>query len=428
MLYKIIRGIIFGENKKLRKKIIIINHYGATPDMPGATKHYYLAKYFADKEEYDVEFWMCGYNHHTGSHHPSLNGLKIQSTEITDGFKSVRIKSIPYRNSKIARQLNTVVFDVITGFKLFFKKNVAAVVISIPPNNIFNVFATKVRNISVVMDLEDIWPLFLQDMGLKNTLAISFMEKSANYFYNNADRVLAVSQGMVDFVKDKVSKPENVYLAPLGVNLREYSNIKFDNTLFFDKLWKDDFVIMYIGAHGRANDLESVLKTVKVFNNIYNDKKRVSFVFVGDGVQKKSLLNLKNELYLKNVHFEDAIPGRLVPNYLKRADICLTNLKKVESFKLVRPNKLFQYMAMAKPVICGIWGEAKDIIEEANAGIYIDFTQNKTAASSIVKLIDDEEKLCEFGQNGLNYIEEHGDRRKIFSTNYQIIKDLIEGK
>src|SRR5690554_6251696 len=108
------------------KKIIIINHYGITPDLPGATKHYDMAKHFSNKTEYAVEFWMCGYNHHTGEHHKNLKGFKIQSKERIENFDVVRIKSTPYRKSSLARQINISIFDILTAIKIFLSKDVQA--------------------------------------------------------------------------------------------------------------------------------------------------------------------------------------------------------------------------------------------------------------------------------------------------------------
>lgn len=409
-----------------KDKIVIINHYGVTPDLPGATKHYEMAKYFSDKQEYDIELWMCGFNHYTSKNHPNLNGFKLQSVEENEGFKSVRIKSTPYRNNKVARQLNTMIFDFITFWKILFSKNIKAVIISIPPNDVLNVLATRMRGIKVAMDLEDIWPLFLEDMGLKNKFAIWYLDKSADYFYRVTDKVLAVSQGMVDFAKKKVNNPKNVHLIPLGVNLDDYTNIEHDRKLFRDFSWKNDFKIMYLGAHGRANDISSVLNTIKEFNRIYNEEKNVSFVFIGDGDQKERLIKEKENLNLNNVYFEDAVPGNLVPNYLSGADVCLTNLQKIESFKLVRPNKIFQYMALKKPIISGIWGESKNIVEKSDSGIYVDFTDNEKAAQKIKAFIKNRSDLIEKGQNSFEYIAKEGDRKKIFEKAYQIIKTAIK--
>jgi glycosyltransferase involved in cell wall biosynthesis len=152
---------------------------------------------------------------------------------------------------------------------------------------------------------------------------------------------------------------------------------------------------------------------MKDFGSSLNNKK-LSFIFIGDGEQKKNIIKYSNTLKLKNVYFEDPVPGKLVPDYLVHADICLTNLMKLESFKRVRPNKLFQYMALGKPIISGIWGEFQSIIEEALAGIYVDFNNEYEASTKIIELFSDNNLLEIMGRNGKEYVRKYGDREKIF--------------
>ncbi len=411
-------------------KIIIINHYGITPDLPGATKHYDMAKYVSKKERHKVEFWMCGYNHHTGKNHYKLKGLRLQASDEESNLKIVRLKSSPYRKSAILRQLNITLFDLLTALKVLFSKNVEAIILSVPPVSIFNVLAIKFRKIKLVTDVEDLWPLFLVEMGLNNQFAINYMETCSNYTYKVSDGIAAVSDGMVNFVKDKVdSKNKEIWLSPLGVNTKNYFNKVKNKSLIEGKPWENDFIIMYVGAHGRANDLSSVLQTIQEFNKFQintNDGREISFVFIGDGDQKQNLIELSKNLGLGNVYFENAIPSNLVPDYLIHADVCLTNLKKIDSFKLVRPNKIFQYMALSKPIVSGIWGESKTIIEKANSGVYVDFTNYVEAARRIMQLINNKEKLFQYGANGKKYIEKYGNRDIIFETLYTKLIKIIK--
>jgi len=412
------------------KKIIIINHYGITPDLPGATKHYDMAKHFSNKTEYAVEFWMCGYNHHTGEHHKNLKGFKIQSKERIENFDVVRIKSTPYRKSSLARQINISIFDILTAIKIFFSKDVQAVVLSVPPISIFNTLATKMKKIKLIADVEDLWPLFLTEMGMNNKVASKYMTVCADYLYKVSDGIAAVSEGMLNYVKNRSDRKEDsAWLAPLGVNIKEYSGKKTNIEVVKDSVWKEDFKIMYVGAHGKANDLSSILETVKIMNSYNGEltckRKKISFIFIGDGDQRTELVKLKEKYKLNNVYFEKAIPGNQVADYLLHADICLTNLKKIESFKLVRPNKLFQYMALKKPIVSGIWGEAKNIVEGANSGKYIDFTVPEVAAEALIKFISSD-NLIEYGNNGRSYVEKHGNRDMIFEDYYNKIVKIIK--
>lgn len=406
------------------KKIVVINHYGITPDQPGATRHYDMAKYFSEQKEYDIEFWMCGYNHHSGRNDEKFRKGKFQYSVKKDNLKIVKLKSTCYRNSNILRQLNITVFDFLTALKILFSRNIEIVILSVPPISIFNVLALKIRKIKLIADVEDVWPLFLQDMGMKNKFAIAYMNICSKYLYNHADGIEAVSEGMLNYVmQQRKNKSVIKWLSPLGVNLNLYNKENLKSINIEDKKWKNLIKIVYVGAHGKANDLKSVIEVAKYIEDHYGNK--LAFIFIGDGEEKKYLQNLSKQLDVNSVYFEKAVPGSMVPSYLNLADICLTNLKKVESFKLVRPNKIFQYMAAKKPIICGIWGEAKEIVEEAAAGIYVDFTNTEKAAEKIIRFISSIETSSNYGENGYRYILKFGDRGKIFKDFYNYVKEII---
>lgn len=408
-----------------KKKIIIINQYGVTPDVPGATKHYDMGLNFADKKEYNVEYWLSGLNHKTGNNHRSLKGLKFQSKEtITKNFQVVRFKGFPYRGNLILRQLSIILFEIITAFKILFSRKIKIVIINTPPVGIINILATKIRRKKLIVDVEDLWPLFLQEMGMNNKLVIIYMTFCSKISYAQANMISTVSQGMFDYVVKIKGADTNVWISPLGVDINLFLNKEKNNTLIEDKVWAHDFKIMYLGAHGKANDIISVLNTIKEFNKIdekicsYN---KTSFIFIGDGDYKDNIMSHATDIGVENVYFEDPVPGSLVPDYLAHADVCLTNLQKIESFKLVRPNKLFQYMALGKPIISGIWGEFREIIETENTGIYVDFTNAFVAAREILLLLSNEDLLRTMGINGADYVLSYGNREIIFQEYYSNI-------
>lgn len=402
-----------------KEKIIIINQYGNTPDMPGNSRHYELAQYFAHKGDYEIELWLCGYNHATGKYIDELKHFHFQHKYTENGIRIVKIKSAPDWGGLVMRQFGIMLFDFITGIKLLFSRNIRGVVLSMPPITFFAIDAMQIRRIKMIADVEDLWPLFMEDMGVKNKIVSRYMEHYANRTYNAAVAVEAVSNGMLAYVKNKVkNKNKTFWLSPLGVNL-DQSQGNADQKYIEQYLWKDDFIIIYAGAHGRANDIESVLKTIKEFNkyNITVNGKKISFVFIGDGDNKAKLIKMKEKYKLENTYFESSVLGNVISQIMKNADVCLTNLKKVESFKLVRPNKIFHYMAAKKPILCGIWGEAQEIVEKSGSGIYVDFSNASDAAEKIRNFIEtaDFEK---YGENGYQYVNKYGNRSKIFEDFY----------
>ena len=93
------------------------------------------------------------------------------------------------------------------------------------------------------------------------------------------------------------------------------------------------------------------------------------FLFIGDGSEKEKLLKLAKKINLKNITFLDPISKELVPEYLSITDISLVPLVKADNYKQVIPSKIFESSAMHKPILLGVEGQAKKIIDKHNAGL-----------------------------------------------------------
>lgn len=403
------------------KKIIIINHYGRTPESRGTTRHFDMAKKIYNELGCEVEFWICGNDRQQNTLDDSLK-YKLFSSINYEGVKVVKIRSLPeFRKNGIMRQLNITLFSILTGLRILLSKKIDLCVLSVPPLTIFNTMLLKIRGTKIIIDVEDLWPLFLQDLGFKNKIAISIMEKTALFMYNSANAIDTVSSGMEKFVKSRLKdKDKTVWVSPLGVNVSEYFEAPVIERSNYR--WRDKFVIMYAGAHGVANNLLSVIKAAEILK----DYKDIAFVFFGDGGEKNNLINYVKEKNIENVYFEDPVSHNLVPSILKTSDVCITHLRKVESFKLVRPNKIFEYMAVAKPVICGIHGEATEIVNEAQAGICVEPENSQRIADAVLQFYNNPDQAKSMGNNGYEYISKHGDREKILLEFVGEVKKQIQ--
>ena len=408
-------------------KVAVVNFFGITPDMPGATKHYDLVNYLGSKEDCEVEFWLSNINYHTDKRINKIPFFHACKTiKLDDKIDLKYFRTIKHRNKRVLRELGMLAFSLITSVHLSHLKDIDVIILSMPPVNSFLTIPIKRKKIKLIADIEDLWPLFIEEGGISNKAILKYYDIQADAIYNSSDAIEAVSLGMLEYVQKKVDCSDKIcWLAPLGVNLKEYDEIKAEED-FSGYEWKDDFVIMYVGAHGIANDISSVLKTVKQIEdqNISIGNKKVSFVFIGDGAMKPILKAEKEELGLQSVYFEDIISSTRVPAFLKRADVCLTNLRRLDCFKLVRPNKLFQYMAAKKPIICGIWGEASDVIRESQSGICVDFTKEDLASKEIIDFLNTVSE-SNYSENGRKYIEKEGNREIIFEEFYNKIKEVV---
>jgi glycosyltransferase involved in cell wall biosynthesis len=127
------------------------------------------------------------------------------------------------------------------------------------------------------------------------------------------------------------------------------------------------FVVGYIGTHGMAHSLETVLKVaVRIQREGFE---RVCFLFLGDGAAKRDLMARAERTGIKNVKFIDSVPKSEVTRYWSLLDVSLIHLKKDPLFTTVIPSKLFESLAMGIPVLHGVAGESADIVRNEKVGV-----------------------------------------------------------
>lgn len=186
----------------------------------------------------------------------------------------------------------------------------------------------------------------------------------------------------------------------------------------------ENFVIMYAGAHGLANNLEIVIESARILKN-YPD---IVFVLVGDGKEKLRLIELKNGYGLENILFIDAQPKKRMPEFCLAADVCLAILKKLSSFKLVYPNKLFDYMASGRPTILAVDGVARKLLEKGQGGIFVKPQSPKMLADAVLKLYKDRKLVEKYGRNARKYVASYFERKKIAEDLYLALIKVVQGK
>jgi glycosyltransferase involved in cell wall biosynthesis len=175
---------------------------------------------------------------------------------------------------------------------------------------------------------------------------------------------------------------------------------------------------------GVANHVIQFVEAARKF-----DKNEAAFMIVGDGMQRKMLEEKVREYGLDNVIFTGFVPKTQVVDICAAADVCCAVLKKVDTFKTVYPNKVFDYMASARPVVVAIDGVARKLVEEqARSGYFVEPENSDQLAETLMDLKNNPEKRRVFGQNGYEFVQEHFDRRKIADKYIRLIEDEIVPK
>jgi glycosyltransferase involved in cell wall biosynthesis len=172
---------------------------------------------------------------------------------------------------------------------------------------------------------------------------------------------------------------------------------------------EDRFLICYIGTMGNAHGLETLIAAAE---DLQTALPRALFLLIGEGAEKERIVQLAAARGLANIQFLGQQPRERIPAYVSAADVCLVMLKKTELFKTVIPTKLLEYMACERPVIVAVDGQARQIVEEAGAGVFVEPENSQDLVKAVLDLAEDPERRRQMGAGGRQYIVNKFSREK----------------
>src|SRR5438874_12451176 len=137
------------------------------------------------------------------------------------------------------------------------------------------------------------------------------------------------------------------------------------------------------------------------------------------------MMSVARERQLDNVRFIDQQPREQIPAYICASDACLVTLKKSEVFKTVVPTKMLEFMSCARPVALGVDGQARRIVEDARAGIFVEPENSEQIANAVIQLSSSAELRERLGHNGRRHIIQHCSRADSARGYIAILSDLL---
>lgn len=271
----------------------------------------------------------------------------------------VWIKTPPYRGNGLSRLLNHLAFAWRVT-RLGFKLEPPGAIIGSSPHLLTGLAAfclAEKHRVPFIFEIRDIWPQSLVDIGVigrRSPLALG-MGALEKFLYQKARMIISALPGGVEHIARLGIERNKVVYIPNGVDLAWYDRCARENSLtpdqaaLFQKL-KGCMVFTYAGAHGYANGLETVIKAAGILHQAGVDG--IHILMVGDGPCKAGLVKTAREQGLTNVTFLDALEKAHVPVILKNTDVCLFHLRNSRAYRYgLSSNKLFDYMASARPLI-----------------------------------------------------------------------------
>lgn len=300
----------------------------------------------------------------------------------------------------------------------------ADVVVSTSPqffNGLAGYFVSRLKGGPWLLEIRDLWPESILAVGaIKNRTLIRTLCWLESFAYRKCDHIVAVTDAFKRHMTDMGVPAEKVTVIKNGASLDFYDDSLSDDGLRKELGLEGKFVAAYFGTHGMAHHLETVLEAAHALRE--ND--RIAFLLVGDGAERASLEKQLESMNLKNVLMLGQQPKSMMPRLWAMSDVSLVLLRRTDLFKTVIPSKIFEAMAMAKPIILGVEGESKEIIEAAQAGIAITPEDPSELASAVTRLSEDDDACEQYGRNGKSYVYKHFDRKILAARFEALLSDI----
>ena len=171
-----------------------------------------------------------------------------------------------------------------------------------------------------------------------------------------------------------------------------------------------------------AHGLETLLDAA---TQLQLQSSKTHFLLVGEGAEKERIKSLAQSRGLANVTFLDQQPREKIPAFISASDACLVLLKKTDVFKTVIPTKMLEFMSCARPVILGVDGQARQIVEDAEAGLVIEPENSAALVAAVNRLSADRALGASLGQKGRQYILQHFSRGRTAEKYIEVLQRLV---
>ncbi len=300
------------------------------------------------------------------------------------------------------------------------------IVVTSPPLfiGITGYLLSRVKRKPFIFEIRDLWPESAIDTGVvTNKFIIKLAYALEAFIYKKAKKINVLTPAFRKTLIEKKQVPEDkIIFIPNAADFSLSDHLL--NTFDIEEFraaqgWAGKFVVTYVGAHGVANHLDQVLETAVLLRD-----SKVLFVLIGQGMQKAQLMSLSKEMKLDNVVFLDPVPKAEVFKYIFASDMGASVLKNVDTFKTVYSNKTFDYMACKRPIFMAIDGVSRTLVEEANAGIFVE-PENPTDFAKKIKLYMDDPILIKTqGEAGYTYAKANFDRKVLANKYIAYLKEF----
>ncbi|WP_085299954.1 glycosyltransferase family 4 protein [Cognaticolwellia mytili] len=284
------------------------------------------------------------------------------------------------------------------------------------------IFARWLRRKYFIFEVRDLWPELPKAMGvIKNPFILAMLSGLEWLAYKSANHHIGLSPGITQGIKRHLKTSQNVSTIPNGCDLDIFTTEQLP--------WQPagisdtDFLAIFSGTHGMANDLNNVLNTAKILKE--KQVTNIKILLIGQGKLKAQLEKRAQQEDLEHVIFHDPVDKAKLAQLMKRADLGLQVLANIPAFYYgTSPNKFFDYLAAGLPVLNNYPGWVADLINENHCGIAVPPNSPEDFAQALIFLASQPAQLEKMSINAKLLAQTTFDRKLLAQDFVQCFNDV----
>ena len=368
-----------------------------------------LAMRFA-RRGHDVVVLTAMPNYPKGEIYPGYGGLYRKETR--DGVKVIRTFIYPTQKvdylHRLANYFSFVLSSALLGS--FLLPRADYLLVESPPLflGMSGFWLSLLKRARMIFNVSDLWPESATRLGIlrPDGMAHRLSTWLEGFCYRRAWLISGQSKGILSSITDRFPSSLTYHLSN-GVDSTRFGPQERKQATHDNMSRNGEVVALYAGLHGLAQGLDQVLDAA----GRLRDSQGYRFVLIGDGPEKRALMQRARKEQLASVSFLDPVSSAEMPALVASADIVLVILKTYIPGAV--PSKLYEAMASGRPVVLVAEGEAAQIVQENNAGLVVKPGDVDGLAKAIRRLCENSLLREELGQNGRRAAERTYDRTMI---------------
>ena len=402
--------------------ILFLTHYFPPEVNAPASRTHENAKRWV-RAGHKVTVITCAPNHPNGVVYPGYANRWRQWDE-QDGVRVLRVKTWLSANKGVAnRSFNYFSYLLSTAAFCRLVKGVDLVVSTSPQFfcGLSGYFVSRRLGCPWVVEIRDLWPESIHAVGaVRGRGLIGLLERIEFFLYRKPSHIVALTPAFKRHIAARGIPPEKIDVVTNGADLEQFRPLPKMNPFRERNDLNGKFVAAYVGTHGMAHALETVLEAAKRLEA----QPQIRFLLVGDGAERENLLKRKEELGLKNVLMLPQQRKEQVPEILAASDACLVLLRRTELFKTVIPSKIFEAMAMERPIILGVDGQAREIVEQSGGGVFVEPENADQLAETVLRMSREPGWSEAMGKTGGEFVRRHYSRDELASRYLDVLRSV----